>query len=212
MRLTTGKCRLTLGGIGLFTLFLLIGCATTQLRHTWVNPNIRNVRIQRIVAIALTRDPVRRRMMEASMVQQLRDQFPEVTATESSTLISDQDLRDEAKVRQQLERAGADAELVMRVANVRRSDLYVPGSTTYIPEYYRTFWGYYRYWVPIAYEPGYIERDRDVQVETELYAKPNGDLAYSALSGTLNPTSPSSLARDVTSVVAKDLREKGLVS
>jgi hypothetical protein len=203
--------RLALACAGLATVFLMISCASTQLRQTWVNPNVSNVRIHKVIAIALSKDPARRRMMEASMVEQIRDKTPEVTAIESSTLIPDETLSNEDELRRVLERADADAELVMRVTNVQRSDLYVPGRTTYVPEYYRTFWGYYRYWVPVAYEPGYVERQRDVQVETELYVKPGGDLVYSALSRTLNPSSAADLAHDVTGVVAKDLNEKGLL-
>jgi hypothetical protein len=211
MRLHTEKRRLASSAVWIAVVLLMTGCASTRLRTTWVNPNASSVSIHRVVAIALSNDPVRRRMMEASMVAQIREKAPGVTAIESSTLINDQDLRNEEAVRGLLERADVDAELVMRVTGVRRSDVYVPGQTTYVPEYYRTFWGYYRYWTPIAYQPGYVEPQRDVQVETELYAKPNGDLMYSALSRTLNPGSAADLAQDATSVVAEDLNARGLL-
>jgi hypothetical protein len=83
------------------------------------------------------------------------------------------------------------------------------GEAWVVPEYYRTFWGYYRHWIPVSYEPGYVERDRDVQVETALYsATSDGELIYSAISRTLNPNSPADLAKDVTSLVARKLRDK----
>jgi hypothetical protein len=182
------------------------------LERAWVTPEPGAVNIHRVVAIALSNNPGRRRAMEASMVEQIREKAPSVEATESSTLINDTDIREEARVRERLERAGFDAQLVMRVTDVTRRDVYVPGRTTVAPLYYRTFWGYYRYWAPIAYEPGYIEHDRDVSVETELYsASGDGELLYSAMSHTLNPSSAADLAKDVTGVVAKDLKEKGIL-
>jgi hypothetical protein len=202
------------GGVAaLAAAVLLAGCGATRLERPWVTPDVGALNIHRVVAMAISNDPGRRRAMEASMVEQIRDEAPGVEAVESSTLISDADIRQEARVRDHLERAGFDAQLVMRVTDVTRKDVYVPGRTTRVPRYYRTFWGYYRYWAPIAYRPGYIEHDRDVQVETELYAPGRGDdeLVYAAVSHTLNPSSAGDLAEDVTGVVAKDLKEKGIL-
>ena len=193
-------------------LLVTAGCAATRLQHAWIAPDVTSLRIHKVVAIALSRNPGRRRAMEASMVDQLRRTAPQVQATQSSTIISDADLRNEDRVREQLQKAGFDAEIVMRVTDVNRSDVYVPGTTTFVPEYYRTFWGYYRYWVPIAYQPGYVERDRDVQVETALYSTArDGQLVYSAMSRTLNPSSAADLAKDVTHEVVKDIKDKGLL-
>jgi hypothetical protein len=193
-------------------LLLLAACASTQLSRSWVKSDVRNVNIRRMVTMALSSSPGRRRAMEASMAEQIRDKAPEVDVTESSTLIDDTDIREESRVRERLERAGFDAQMVMRVTDVARQDVYVPGRTTVVPQYYRTFWGYYRHWVPIAYEPGYVEHDRDVEVETDLYASSEGgELVYASISHTLNPSSAADLAKDVTGVVAKDLKDKGLL-
>ncbi len=198
--------------IGLIVLpCLALGCAATRLQSTWVKPDLDGVRFHKIVAIALSNNPVRRRAMEANMADRLRRVAPEVEVTQSSTLFNESEIRDENRVRAALERSGFDAEVVMRVTDVQRQNFYVPGRTTVVPQYYRTFWGYYRYWTPIAYRPGYIERDRDVQVETEVFSTNNGDLLYSALSRTFNPNSPADLAHDVTDVVAKNMKEKGVI-
>lgn len=204
--------RLVTASAACAALLLVEACASTRLTRSWVSPDAGRVTIHRVVAMAISQYPARRRAMEASMVEQIRDKAPEVTATESATLINDRDIRDEERVREQLEHAGFDSQLVMRVTDVSRTDLYVPGRTLAVPQYYRTFWGYYRYWMPIAYEPGYVEHDRDVQVETELYsANAGNDLVYSALSRTLNPSSAADLAKEVTGVVAKDLKDKGIL-
>jgi hypothetical protein len=199
-------------GIAILALLLMVaGCASTRLQRAWIAPDVGTLKIGRVVAIAFSNNPGRRRAMESSIADEIRKAAPEVEVIQSSTLVSDADLRNEEKARASLERAGFDAQLVMRVTDVNRTDVYVPGRTRVVPQYYRTFWGYYRYWVPIAYEPGYVERDRDVQVETALYSTAErGGLVYTAVSRTLNPSSAADLAEDVTSVVVKDLKEKRL--
>ena len=194
----------------LAALLVMTACATTRLQRAWIAPDAGSLRIHKVVAIALSQNPGRRRAMEASIVDQLRTAAPRVEAIQSSTLISDADVRNEDLVRERLEHAGFDAQIVMRVVDVDRRDVYVPGQ--FVPEYYRTFWGYYRHWMPIAYDPGYVERERDVQVETALYeTAQDGRLVYSALSHTLNPSSAADLATDVTHAVVKDIKSKGLL-
>jgi hypothetical protein len=176
-----------------------------------MNPNLGATKVRTLVTMAMTKNPGRRRLMEDTMAAEIRRVAPGVESTPSYTVLSDADIANEARVQERVERAGYDAAIVMRITDVQRQDVYVPGSAVVAPVYYRTFWGYYRHWIPIAYEPGYIEHDRDVHVETEMYSMRTGELAYSALSATLNPSSPASLAKEVGHVVAEDLRSKGVL-
>ncbi|HEX5068571.1 MAG TPA: hypothetical protein VFV78_00030 [Vicinamibacterales bacterium] len=187
----------------------LLGCAATRLEHTWVKPNLQIQPIRSVVTIALTQNPQRRRAMEEALASQLRSEA--LMATSSYTTIPEDDIRAEDQVRSHLELGSYDAAIFLRVTDVTRQDVYVPGRTVAVPVYYQTLWGYYAYWRPIAYEPGYVERDSDVQVETEVYALPAGDLVYSAVSRTLNPTSSTDLVNEVGRAVARDLKDKGLI-
>jgi hypothetical protein len=151
-------------------------------------------------------------MMEQAMAAEIRDEAPGVEAVPSRSILSESEIADEVRVREHIAQTRFDGAVVMRITDVERRDVFVPGRTTVVPAYYRTFWGYYRYWAPIAYEPGYIERTRDVQVETQVYAMPAGDLVYSAVSRTLNPSSAADLAERVAKVVTKELRERGFIA
>jgi hypothetical protein len=202
--------RLFVGGLAALT---VSACASsTQLQSSWVKPDTGPLNFRKIVAIAITKDPARRRAMEETMTSELKRAEPDVVAVPSYTLINDNDMNKEGRVREEVNRAGFDGAIFMRVTDVSRQDVYVPGQTTYAPTYYRSFWGYYHYWAPIAYEPGYIERDTNVQVETEVYSTAgDGELVYSAVSRTLNPSSSSDLVADVASVVTHDMKAKGLI-
>src|SRR5262245_42335368 len=101
------------GSIAAVILLLMVACATTRLQHTWVSPEAVALNPQRMVAMSLSRDPGRRRAMEASIAEQIREKIPGVEVTESSTLLNDQEIRDEGRVRERLEAAGFDARIVM---------------------------------------------------------------------------------------------------
>ena len=187
-------------------------CAATHLDRSWVAPGLHDEPFHHIVAIAITRDHNRRVAMEEAMAGQLKRAAEGLQAEPSYKLLNDEQIQREDDVRNFLAASGFDGAVVMRVTQVNREDVWVPGSTSVAPMYYRTFWGYYSYWRPITFAPGYMETDRTVHVESALYEVPEGDLIYSAMSQTLNPSSPEELVREVGDRVARDLTAKGLIS
>jgi hypothetical protein len=187
-----------------------VACASTVLERSWVKPDIGALTFKKTVAVALTRDESRRRLMEDAMVVEIQRTAPDVQAVASYVAVPDLTRTD--AVRSQFEQRAFDSAVVMRVTDVRQTHHWVPGSADEAPETYRTFWGYFGYWTPVIYAPEYVDRGRDVQVETEVYAfvGGGGDLVYAALSQTVDPTSSTDLVNGVTSVVSHDLKEKGL--
>jgi len=191
---------------------LVAACAGTRVQSSWTNPTVSPAPFRHVVAIALTKDPGRRQMMEDAMAAEIRDEAPAVETLASRAILSDAEIADEARLRDHLAVTRFDGAIVMRITDVERRDVFVPGRTTVVPVNYRTFWSYYRYWAPIAYEPGFIERTRNVQVESQVYRMPDGDLVYSAISRTLNPASAADLAERVAGVVTKELRQRGFIA
>lgn len=195
------------------TAALGVACAAgTRVQSSWSNPTVTPTPLRHILAIAITKDPGRRQMMEEAMASEIVEEAPGVEAMPSRSILSDTEIADEARVRDHLAQTKFDGAIVMRITDVERRDVFVPGRTAVVPVYYRTFWGYYRYWAPISYEPAYVEQTKTVQVETQVYAMPRGELVYSAISRTLNPSSAADLAERVASVVTKELRERGFVA
>lgn len=191
---------------------LASACGGARVQSAWSNPAVSPAPFRNLLAAAITKDPGRRQMMEDAMTAALRDEAPAAETVASRSILSESEITDEARVRDHLALTRFDGAIVMRITDVERGDVFVPGRTTVVPAWYRTFWGYYRYWAPIAYEPGYIERRRNVQVETLVYALPAGDLVYSAISRPLDPASADELAARVARVVARDLRQRGFTA
>jgi hypothetical protein len=177
-----------------------------------VKPGVGELSFKKVVAQAYSKNGRRRRMLEDAMVAEIRRVAPEVEVVPDYTLVPDEAVPDEARMRATIEREGFDGAVVLRITDTRVQDTYIPGRTVFAPVYYRTFWGYYRYWTPVAYDPGFVERNRAVQVETVVYSlKDDGEMVYAAVSSTLNPNSASDLVERVARVVARDMREKGLL-
>jgi len=197
--------------LGAALLVVTVACATTRLQSSWVKPGTGPFTFKKVVAIALSKTPGRRRILEDAMATQIR-LVSDVHVVPSYSIISDSDLMSEPRVREAIDRAGFDGGVFLRVIDISHRDVFVPGVSIYAPVYYQTFWGYYRYWAPIVYEPGSFERQTAVQVETEVYSTAGeGDLLYSAVSRTVNPSSPTDLVERVARVVTRDLRAKGLL-
>jgi hypothetical protein len=191
---------------------IAIGCATTQLQSSWVKPGIGALSFNKVVAEALSKNPARRRMLEDAMVSEIRRVAPNVEVVAGYTLVPDDAMREEGRMQEALERGGFDGAVMMRITDTSVQDTYIPGRTVVAPVYYRSYWGYYRHWVPIAYDPARVERNRSVQVETVVYSLAGDSvMVYAAVSSTLNPDSPGDLVQRVASVVARDMRDKGLL-
>ena len=90
----------------------------------------------------------------------------------------------EAKVREQIAASGVDGVVVMRLVYDENEVTYNAG--TYPGPYY-SFWGYYGWAYPIAYQPGYLQTDRLVGIETNVYDVETEKLVWSGLSRTKNP-------------------------
>jgi hypothetical protein len=194
----------------LVTIGLAAACASGGMEYSWARPDMGPLHFRDVVTIAVTPSSARRRMMEEAMAGEIHRIAPNVQAVGSYTLIGDKDVNNESHFRDQINQAGFDGAVFLRVTDVTRQDVYIPGSAA--PGYYRTFWGYYKYWTPIAFEPNYVERDTDVQVETEVYSTAGeGELVYSAISRAVDPTSPADLVRKVGAVVASDMKSRGLL-
>jgi hypothetical protein len=83
---------------------------------------------------------------------------------------------------------------------------------TYVPPSYGpTFWGYYGYARPMAYDPGYIRTDTVVRVETSIYSLREDRLLWVASSETMNPKSVDTLVAEVAKAVRAELERSKLI-
>jgi hypothetical protein len=108
-----------------------------------------------------------------------------------------------------------DAILTLSTVKQETQTRYVPGSSPYSPlgyPYYNDFWGYYSYWYPRFYAPGYYVLDKIYYIEVNLYDTQTEKLVWSAQSKTYNPDDLPSFSREFSDVIADKLKNDGMIS
>jgi hypothetical protein len=99
----------------------------------------------------------------------------------------------------------ADGVLVSRLVDVREEQRYVE------PEVRYDLYGYWGGIRPTLVAPGYVQTDRTVVIETNLFDAHSGSLVYSATSESFNPSSDAHVARELVDALVDDLSARGLL-
>jgi len=177
----------------------------TKLAGTWREPQMTGVPFQKVVVLVLAKDTIMRRIAEDEFVARASGN---TEAVQSYSLIPEDELGDQDKVKARLAAANIDGAAVMRLVGSDLQVTYNPGS--YVTAYY-TFWGYYGYAYPMVFDTGYVTADRVVRVETNVYSVTGDKLIWSGLSESMNPNSAQQIVDDVVRVVVSNLKANGIV-
>jgi hypothetical protein len=104
-----------------------------------------------------------------------------------------------------------EAVLLTRLVRVEKNVTYIPGHSYTVPyAYYNSFYGYYPVAYRQVYSPDYLREDKTVRIETNLYATttPEGELVWTGISDSFNPSSAKKTINNVVKVVVKDLEKE----
>lgn len=206
---------------------LLSSCATvTTIDGTWTKPEAVAQKYQSIVVLGLSGDLVKRSTIEKSLINDLtKNGYHAVSGSAilPSNLIdvdSDGKLDKGAKeiIAKKLKAAGVDGALVFVLKGIEKSTSYVPGTYTYTPDIgMYGFSGYYGGMYNNIYggvynqTPGYYVQNSNYEVTTNFYNVANEQLLWSALSGTMNPSSLADFSASYGSALIKSFLESGVI-
>ena len=106
-----------------------------------------------------------------------------------------------------------DAVIVSRPVKVDRDVTYVPGQPLMPYPYYGSFYGYYSAIYPVVYSPDYLREDTTVRVETNVYSVTSGEgqLLWTAVSDTFNPSSAKKVIDDLSKLIVKELQKESML-
>ncbi|HKL33493.1 MAG TPA: hypothetical protein VJ919_13210 [Tangfeifania sp.] len=210
--------------IRLFTLFfssaillaIANSCGTsTMVTGTWQKPAVTET-YDNIMVTALVPTTSSRSAIERSMVANLREEGTD--ASQSIDVIPPRLIEEEDKKREiqnTIIRDGFDGVLTITLIDEDTETRYVRGSGMYRPYpyygFYGNFWGYYDYWYPRFYEPGYYVENKVYYMETNLYDAQTEDLVWSAQSETYDPIDLESFAEGFSEEIVEELDEQGLI-
>jgi hypothetical protein len=182
---------------------------------SWFNPNYEGQTFHKILVIGVAQNLEVRADFEDKMAAQIARPGIETIPGNHILLRPDPNVKPDLDyLRGQIRDNHIDAVVVSRLLKIDKKVTIVPSSTYIAPyPYYYSFYGYLGAVYPMVYDPGYIQEDTTVSVETNVYAtsKPDSDLVWNGISKSFNPKSAKKIADGLVKEVPKQMEKDGLL-
>ncbi|TDQ19694.1 hypothetical protein DFQ04_1519 [Algoriphagus boseongensis] len=196
---------------------ILFACSpSTKILGSWASPEKQAGGYNDIMILGISESVIGRQTFE-DQVQNVLTQDG-IKASNSSSIIPPGTRPSESekeKFAQQLRAKGHDAILTVALLDQTNETRYVPGTTAYAPMgyggYYRSYWGYYNYYSPLMYDPGYYTTDKNYYLEANLYDVNTEQLVWSSQSETTNPANLEAFARAFAMVISDQMIKDGII-
>ena len=178
--------------------------AGTKLLTSWQAPSVTRLDFKKVLVVVFAPHESQRRFGEAELVKLIK----KTRAVAAYTVMNEDDVKDESRMRAIMAREGFDGAITMRFVGAGETMTYQGG--LYAPSY-TGFWGYYSYAWPMVYDVGYMHIERSMNMETQVYSLTDDKVVWSALSATKNPKTAQQLVEEVARAVASNLRKRKLI-
>jgi F0F1-type ATP synthase membrane subunit c/vacuolar-type H+-ATPase subunit K len=187
------------------------GCASNSgLVNMWRDPAYKEPPMQKMLVVAIIQNSANRRILEDAFGKQLAKRG--VDAVPSYSRFPDAP-PDTMQILDAVGQGNYDGVLVATRLRPERTTSYVPGYVTTQPAYRVSPWsGRYRtYWVDVMH-PGYVEENITVRHNVELWSmREQGNLVWSAVGETVNPSAPTEVTHDIAHNVVPELERQGFI-
>ena len=189
---------------------VLAACTSTSLVNLWKDPTQPRQPLTNVVVVAIRKDGTARRVWEDAFVHSLKSHG--VTATPSYQIFP-ASAPDTAALTAAVRSRGFDALLVVHELASTTETRYVPGYLSAEPVTYLSPWtGHYYTYFSETYAPSYVESDRIVRYENELWmTRGAGRLVWSGTTESINPESATDVNKEVAHVIVPALVKSGVV-
>ncbi|WP_035464800.1 hypothetical protein [Algoriphagus vanfongensis] len=198
------------------TLLILGACSpSVKILGSWTSPNKPAGGYDDLFVTALTDNILARQTVETDLDNLLMEDG--VNAQSSFDILPPgfkSNGVDKDQILSKIRELGNDAILTVAVLDQTNETRYVPGTTMYSPMgygYYGSFWGYYNYYNPVMYDPGYYTTDKNYYLEANLYDAETEELVWSSQSETTNPASIETFSKTFSETVVNQLIKDGLI-
>jgi hypothetical protein len=191
----------------------LLAVASPKLELRWKNPNFAGGAFKNILVLALNGKAENRAEFEDELVAAIARPTQKAVASYVYIARPDATPIDMKDLRELVREQKFDAIVVARLTKRDTKTTYVPGEV-YTPfPYYGTFYGYYGAVYPVVYTPGYMETEKEAQVEVNFYstAKPDGELVWTGTTNTFDGSSAMKVIKELVKVVTKELEKENII-
>jgi hypothetical protein len=191
----------------------LCAVGSPKLELSWKNPNYTGGMFKNILVLALNGKAANRAEFEDELVAAISRPGGQAAPSyefmprPDATPIDMKDLRGLVKEQK------FDAIVVARLTKRETKTTYVPGEVYTPSPYYGTFYGYYGAVYPVIYSPGYMQTEKEAQVEVNFYAtaKPDGELVWTGTTNTFEASSAMKVIKDLVKIVTKELERENII-
>ena len=202
----------------LLMIIIFSSCSsTTQTTAKWTSPQRAPGGYKNFLLVGLTNNVPARETVEGELEVQL---FKIGVNSQKSIKVfppsmSNANSVNKEKILEVVKSNGDDAILTLSLVNKETETRYIPGSYGYDPafryDYYGSFGGYYSYWSPYAYDPGYYVNEKIYFLETNVYDAKTEKLIWSAQSKTYDPKDIETFAAEYSRSLIKELIKDGII-
>lgn len=196
---------------------LVASCSpSTKILGSWASPNKKMGGYKDLVILGISESVISRQTFEDQIQLALTNDG--IKASNSSVIIPPGTKPSESekeKFVQALKAQGHDAVMTIALLDQTSESRYVPGTSAYTPMmyggFYRSYWGYYNYYSPMMYDPGYYTTDKSYFLEANVYDVNTEELIWSSQSETTNPANLEAFAHAFAAVISDQLLKDGII-
>ena len=185
---------------------------SSKLLMSWKNPSYSaEKKFHRVLALGLSNKAEVRADFEDALAAQLSSQGYEAIPGNTILLRPPGTQLDLNYLKEQIRANEIEAVVVSRLVKVDETATYVPGTAYFVPyPYYNTFYGYYGTLYPVVYSPGYLQKEKKVRVETNLYVTPgtDGQLIWTGTTDTFNPSNVHKAIKGLVNLVVTQMEKE----
>jgi hypothetical protein len=192
---------------------VLVFGKSSKLVMSWKNPSYSpEKKFHRVLALGLSDRTEVRVDFEDALAAQLSSAGFEAVPGNDILLRPPGTKLDLTTLREQIRANQIEAVVVSRLIKVDDTVTYIPGSAYVVPfPYYNTFYGYYGTLYPVVYSPGYLQKEKKVRIETNLYvtSPPDGQLVWTGITDTFNPSNVHKAIQGLVKLVVTQMQDEG---
>jgi hypothetical protein len=174
----------------------------THLTAVWSAPQIAPIKFKKVLVAAQSKDQPRRRAIEDYLVRHIGN------GTASHQLLTEDESRDVKAAKAKVLAEGFDGAIVVRFVGSTQTMTYVPGVQYWGSAPYGSIWGYWGYGWGAVYDPGYLQADTVVTLESNIYSVLREELLWSSRSDTISPDSIESLMESVLETTVREMKKR----
>ena len=186
---------------------------SSKLVMSWKNPSYSSEKkFHRVLALGLSDRTEVRVDFEDALAAQLAGAGFDAVPGNNILLRPPGTKLDITTLREQIRANQIEAVVVSRLIKVDNTVTYIPGVAYAVPyPYYNTFYGYYGTLYPVVYSPGYLQQEKKVRIETNLYvtSPPDGQLVWTGVTDTMNPSNVHKAVQGLVKLVVTRMQSEG---